>query len=372
MNNITYDGAIDLNKVKHVEIPSEDIDQYSVRRGDLLFNRTNSQELVGKMGVWNRNDSFIFAGYLIRLRLKQEIADPSFVASWFNTRDMKTLIRARAKPSINMSNINATEVLRFPVVLPPLKEQRRIAAILDQVEDLRAKRRHVLAKLDVLARSLFLDLFGEKLTAPAIDTCRDRTKTPRRCSWVLLTDVAQLATGHTPDRERGDYWNGDIPWISLTDIRSLDGTEAASTLQNVTRLGIANSSAVLLPKGTVCFSRTASVGFVTVMGREMATSQDFMNWVCGPKLDPTYLMWALILSRPRLLALSSGSTHRTIYMRVVEQFRVLLPPIDVQREFARRISALEKLKVTQCASLAKLDALFTSLQHRAFRGELSL
>lgn len=142
------------------------------------------------------------------------------------------------------------------------------------------------------------------------------------------------------------------------------------TQQSVTPLGIANSSAVLLPKGTVCLSRTASVGFSTVMGREMATSQDFVNWVCGPKLDSTYLMWALIMSRSRLLALSSGSTHRTIYMRVVEQFRVLLPPIGLQREFARRVARLDELKATMRATLADVDVLVTSLQHRAFRGDL--
>ena len=259
---------------------------------------------------------------------------------------------------------------RVEIPLPPLAEQRRIAEVLDRAEALRAKRRAALAQLDSLTQSLFLDLFGEELDAPTIDTRKERTHVPKRCSWELLTDVARLATGHTPDRERSDYWNGEIPWISLTDIRSLDGTEATSTLQNVTPLGIENSSSVLLPMGTVCFSRTASVGFVTVMGREMATSQDFMNWVCGPKLDPTYLMWALITSRQRLLALSSGSTHQTIYMRVVEQFRVLLPPIELQREFARRVRAVEKLKTAQRASLAEMDTLFASLQHRAFRGEL--
>lgn len=370
MNNITYTGSLDLTDVKHVQMPHEDIEQYSVRRGDLLFNRTNSQELVGKMGVWDRDDQFAFAGYLIRMRLKPDRADPQFVGAWFNTPEMKALLRTRAKPSISMSNINAKEALKFPLVLPPLAEQRRIAEVLDRAEALRSKRRAGLAQLDSLTQSLFLEVFGEKLDSPPIDITVKRARVPARCTWKLLTDVARLATGHTPDRERNDYWNGEIPWISLTDIRSLDGSQAAYTLQNVTPLGIENSSSVLLPKGTVCFSRTASVGFVTVMGREMATSQDFMNWVCGPNVDPTFLMWALIMSRQRLLALSSGSTHRTIYMRVVEQFRVLLPPIHLQREFARQVVAVEKLKAAQRASLAELDALFASLQHRAFRGEL--
>ena len=69
MNNITYSGDIDLTDLKHVDLVEAEDERYFVRRGDLLFNRTNSQELVGKMGVWNRDERFAFAGYLVRLRL---------------------------------------------------------------------------------------------------------------------------------------------------------------------------------------------------------------------------------------------------------------------------------------------------------------
>jgi type I restriction enzyme S subunit len=160
MNNITYGGAFDLTSIKHVELSSGDVEQYTVRRGDLLFNRTNSQELVGKTAAWMRDEPFAFAGYLVRLRVKPHLADPRFLAAWFNTTEMKTLLRMRAKPSINMSNINATEVLKFPVVLPPLTEQKRIAEVLDRAEALRTKRRAALAQLDTLTQSIFLDLWG--------------------------------------------------------------------------------------------------------------------------------------------------------------------------------------------------------------------
>jgi len=69
----------------------------------------------------------------------------------------------------------------------------------------------------------------------------------------------------------------------------------------------------------VCFSRTASVGFVTVMGREMCTSQDFVNWVCGDELDPIYVMCAFMRAREHLRSLASGSTHKTIYFPTVEE-----------------------------------------------------
>jgi type I restriction enzyme S subunit len=106
------------------------------------------------------------------------------------------------------------------------------------------------------------------------------------------------------------------------------------------------------------------------MGRDMSTSQDFVNWVCGARITPTYLMLALLSARHRLRALSSGSTHRTIYMRVVEKFKVLVPPIRLQQEFTENINDLTSHKLTNTKSLSEMDSLFASLQHRAFRGEL--
>ncbi len=365
------DATVDGTRVGFAGLEEAGCRDWFLETGDILFSHINSVEHVGKCAVYRgKPEKLVHGMNLLCLRSDTDKLLPEFAKYLMRGTEFRTRLSNFINKAVNQASVSIGNLKTIPVTVPPLAKQRRKAEVVDPAEALRAKRRAALAQLDCLTQSLFLDLFGKKLDAPPIDTRADRAHVPRECSWQLLTDVARLATGHTPDRERSDYWNGEIPWISLTDIRSLDGAEATSTLQNVTPLGIENSSSVLLPKGTVCFSRTASVGFVTLMGREMATSQDFMNWVCGPKLDPVYLMWALIMSRQRLLALSSGSTHRTIYMRVVEQFRVLLPPISLQREFARRVAAVEALKTAQRASLAELDALFATLQYRAFRGEL--
>lgn len=172
-----------------------------------------------------------------------------------------------------------------------------------------------------------------------------------------LTDVATLGTGHTPDRDRSDYWCGEIPWINLTEIRKLDGSVAVGTDLTITPEGVRRSSAVVHPAGTVAFSRTASVGFVTMMGRPMTTSQDFVTWTCGDLLDPRYLMTALIASREHLRSLSTGSTHRTIYMRVAERFRVLLPPLEEQRRIAAILDQADELRAKRRAAIAHLDSL---------------
>jgi len=131
--------------------------------------------------------------------------------------------------------------------------------------------------------------------------------------WLPLLAVARLESGHTPSRNHPEYWDGGIPWIGIRDARRHHGLTITDTEQKVSDLGLANSAARLLPAGTVCLSRTASVGYVTIMGRLMATSQDFVNWVCSEELLPEYLKYLLICEKESLLSFSEGAVHLTIY-----------------------------------------------------------
>jgi restriction endonuclease S subunit len=253
---------------------------------------------------------------------------------------------------------------------PPLAEQERLVKMLDEANALRKLRAQADRRTADLIPALFQEMFGRHINSTAITVSLDNLVAPQGWRWARLTGMARLATGHTPSRRIPEYWNGDIPWISLTDIRELDGLIAGDTSQSVTQAGIDNSSAVKLPRGTVCFSRTASVGFVTVMGREMCTSQDFVNWVCGPELNRFFLMGALIQAREYLRSLASGSTHRTIYFPTVEQFCTLVPPLHLQNEFAERVGAIWALQAEQEKSRRRLDDLFQSMLHNAFSGQL--
>jgi type I restriction enzyme S subunit len=134
MNNIRYDGRLDLDDLKWCEIADDDIPIFTVRKGDLLFNRTNSRELVGKTGVWNRDEQYAFAGYLVRFRFDPSHLLPEYVSAVMNSQYGKRMLYNRAKPSVNMSNINATEFASLPVVIPPIELQRRFALFVAESE----------------------------------------------------------------------------------------------------------------------------------------------------------------------------------------------------------------------------------------------
>lgn len=157
----------------------------------------------------------------------------------------------------------------------------------------------------------------------------------------LLSDLARMESGHTPSRRQPEYWGGNIPWIGIRDATGNHGHTIHETNENTNELGIANSASRVLPKDTVCLSRTASVGYVVVMGREMATSQDFANWICGPDLDYRYLKYALIAEGDALLNFASGSVHQTIYFPELKSFYIAAPHKSEQGAIADILSALD-------------------------------
>ena len=164
---------------------------------------------------------------------------------------------------------------------------------------------------------------------------------PTGWQWTLLTDVARLETGHTPSRRHDEYWGGAIPWVGIKDATENHGQTLLDTHQHTNELGIANSSARVLPADTVCLSRTASIGYVVVMGRPMATSQDFVNWVCSDRLDYRFLKYVLLGEKRAFNRFASGSTHQTIYFPEVKAFHVCLPSIKEQHAIALTLSALD-------------------------------
>jgi type I restriction enzyme S subunit len=187
---------------------------------------------------------------------------------------------------------------------------------------------------------------------------------PPGWEWSPLTDLARLESGHTPSRRHPEYWGGSIPWISIPDARSHDGQRINETDEKTNALGIQNSSARILPENTVCLSRTASVGYVVVMGRPMATSQDFVNWVCSPALDHNFLKYLLLAEDEDLTRFASGSVHQTIYFPEVKAFHICRPSLPEQQRIVGTLdeafAGLATAKANAEKNLQNARALFES------------
>jgi len=193
------------------------------------------------------------------------------------------------------------------------------------------------------------------------------TPAPPGWKWTSLLDVARLESGHTPSRRHPEYWSGNIPWIGIRDARAHHGREIFTTRESCTDLGLANSAARLLPAGTVCLSRTASIGYIMRLGLPMATSQDFVNWVCEPdRLDPRFLMYVLLADVDSLFRFAHGSTHQTIYYPEVKAFHVCLPPLPTQRRIASILSAYDDLIENNTKRIKILEEMARALYREWF------
>ncbi len=131
MNNITYYGEIDLSSLKFINRDGESLEKYKLKKGDILFNRTNSKELVGKTGLFEREGVYVFASYLIRFRIKESKAIPKYIVYAMNSRFIKDYLQSLCRSIIGQANINLQELKSIKIPLPPLEKQQEIVDFLD-------------------------------------------------------------------------------------------------------------------------------------------------------------------------------------------------------------------------------------------------
>ena len=159
MNNLTFDGHLDLSDLKYIDIPENEIEKCIVRKGDVLFNRTNSIELVGKTCVFDLEEDMVIAGYIIRVRLNEKVL-PIVLSSYMNSTVLKEQLRSMAKGAVNQANINAQELQSIKIYLPPLDLQNEFATFVEQTDKLKFEVKEALEKLEILKKSLMQQYFG--------------------------------------------------------------------------------------------------------------------------------------------------------------------------------------------------------------------
>jgi type I restriction enzyme, S subunit len=281
-----------------------------------------------------------------RFRLESLVAFPPFIALQLCAGAESDA--GRLTTGTTRARIPLSDMASRCIALPPFEEQSIIAAFVERE----------IGKIDsfVAVQEKVITLLHEKcqgLTSHAVSKGLN-SGAPMKSSgvawlgavpahWIVMPIrfAAKLESGHTPSRSNPEYWrNCNVPWFSLSDvwqIREAKADYVLDTKEKISEMGLANSAARVLPKGTVILSRTASVGYAAIMGVDMATTQDFANWVCSAKLVPEYLLYTLRSMSNEFARVMMGSTHNTIYMPDIQSLKFALPPLAEQREIVRKI-----------------------------------
>ena len=159
MNNLTNDGHLDLSDLKYIDIPNSELEKCLVRKGDVLFNRTNSIELIGKTATYNLNQEMVIAGYIIRVRLNEEM-NPDFFSTLFNLEFMKVMLQRIAKGAVNQANINSKELQSIRIYVPPIEKQNCFVEFMHQIDKSKAVIQKSLDEAQLLFDSLMQEYFG--------------------------------------------------------------------------------------------------------------------------------------------------------------------------------------------------------------------
>lgn len=159
MNNLTIDGKLDLHDLKQIDVDTSEFEKCVVRKGDVLFNRTNSAELVGKTAYYGLDEEMIIAGYIIRVRVNNLIL-PQYLSFYMNMPFMKQRIRSMAKGAVNQANINSKELKSIKVIVPPLEVQGKVVEYEERIDREKDRIQRSAALLETLKRSLMQQYFG--------------------------------------------------------------------------------------------------------------------------------------------------------------------------------------------------------------------
>lgn len=334
IKNVTDDGRLDLSDIRH--IAEEDFARWTrrvePRQGDLVFTyeaTLNRYAIIpdGFRGCLGRRMALI--------RPDTSKLDVRFLLYYFFTTEWRSVIANKMMSGATVDRIPLITFPDFPVRVPPLPVQKRIAAILSAYDELIENCQRRIKILEQMARGLYREWFmsfrfPNHTETPMVDS--PTGKIPKGWEIVKFGDIYQTGSGGTPSRKVPQYFGGDINWVKTQELQDCFIFE---TEEKITEQGHQNSSAKLFPAKTVLVAMYgATIGQLGILAQQSTTNQACCAVL--PKSSDfghSYAYLTLLLRRPDLISLRQGAAQQNINQVVIRNFEILKPKAEVMRSF---------------------------------------
>lgn len=241
--------------------------------------------------------------------------------------------------------VNRVDIERLMIPVPSPSEQRMIAEILFSLDEVIETSQAIVAQVEVIKRGLIKDIFTHGLSKRTFYKVQaehiSKADVPIGWEKVAVSEIASVVGGGTPRRSEEDFWNGDIAWATPTDVTGLIGRNILQTASSITAKGLANSSANLLPQGSLLITTRATVGACAINRVPMATNQGFQNLVPNQSTSVDFLYYLVQHHVRELNRLAAGSTFLEVSKRAVSTLRVNVPSLREQRDIAAIFSTID-------------------------------
>ena len=321
--------------------------------GDILLSIAGT---IGRTGVVPAHAPALNCNQALAIIRPEDKVFQPFLRHWLESDNAQSQMRG-ATVTGTIQNLSLAQVGGLQVPLPPLPEQRRIAAILDQADALRAKRQETLVQLDSLTQSIFIEMFG------------DPVRNERGWPLARFGDVGTLDRGVSKHRPRNapELLGGSHPLVQTGEVSNCDAY-IRDYKHTYSDIGLKQSK--IWPAGTLCITIAANIAKTGILTFDAC----FPDSVVGFRADdPATVEFArvwLSFLQKTLEDSAPESAQKNINLAILRGLEIPLPTLVLQQLFATRIQTLEALKSTHRLALQELNQLFASIQHRALQGEL--
>lgn len=348
-NKMGYAGINDLSKYR----------DYILQDGDILMSHINSEKHLAKTALYQKNDGeeVIHGMNLLLLRPNTDCVISKYAFYYFSSQSFLRQIPNITKKSVNQASftVSALKELSFPSV--PLNEQLKIVGVLEKIDTLIEMRKQQLTKLDELVKARFVEMFGETVT--------------NSMGWdtdTVASICSDIYGGGTPSKSHPEYYeNGDIPWVSSKDMK----TDVLYDSQiKINQLGVDNSTAKIVPVNSVIMVIRSGILKhtlpVAINAVPITVNQDLKVFIPNGKILPTFLMYQFKMLEKDILSGVRAVTADNIEFESLKKRKIVVPPIELQNEFATFVEQVDKSKVAVQKALDEAQTLFDSLMQEYF------
>jgi type I restriction enzyme S subunit len=357
--------TINIHTLGRANASKEQLKKSELKKGDIVFVRSSVKREGAAMCACFPGDKepVVFGCFNIRFRPQPKLVDPKFLTLFLRSPQGRSRL-LNVCQTATITNINQDNLGLVNVPLPPLAEQKRIAAIAQKADQLRRTRRYALQLSDTYLRSVFLEMFGDPITnSMGWDVSR------------LEEHTKLVSSGSTPLGGSTVYKNYGIRFVRSQNVlmNSLDFSDIAyidkKTHQSMKRTWVQQGDILLNITG-------ASIGRVAYYSD--ATMANVNQHVCIIRLDkksiiPIFL--SSLISLPefqrKIFSAQSGATRQALTFDQIKDFVIIVPPLPLQEKFAQIVQKFDRLRTQQREADRQAEHLFQTILHRAFRGELT-
>lgn len=356
------DNKIDLTRVGYADILNDNYEDFYLKDGDILMSHINSVSHLGKVAIFENIDIDIIHGMnLLVLKGDKSKVFPKYSYYYFITNKFRKQLIPITKKSVNQASFNISDLKELEIPLASYENQIRIANLLEKTETTIAERKNGIDLLDELIKATFYQMFG------------DPVKNGKGWRKDEIGNITNVGTGATPSRNNEtEYFNGRIPWIKTTEV---DGGQILDSEEKITEKAIKETNCKVYPLNTILlamYGQGKTRGNVAMLKIEAATNQACAAILPNEMFNEVFSFYQMKLLYSFIRNLARGGNQENLNLSIVKKIELIIPPIELQDQFATIAQKIERIKAEQKAQLKDLEELYASISHQVFAGDLDL